>query len=104
MGDFIPTQVGNLTPLLASTRDDSPARQVPGGPGLKKCPLGAHVVEETVVTVPEHSFVLFRRGEEAPDLRILAGDFVHQHRLPVGIVGDGSSRSCLFSPPGVVPG
>ncbi len=53
--------------------------KVPGGPGLKGRAVGAHVVGEPVVAVPERSVVLLRRGEETPDLRIPPEDVVHLH-------------------------
>ncbi len=53
--------------------------EVPGGPGLKGRAVGAHVVGEPVVAIPEYFGVLLRRGEEVPDLRVLTEDVVHAH-------------------------
>lgn len=41
--------------------------------------MAAHVVGKPVVAVPECVVILLRRGEEAPDLRVLLEDVVHLH-------------------------
>ncbi len=89
----LPLQCGQ--PAAGVLRAVALLNEVPGGPGLKRRAVGAHVVGEPVVAVPECPVVLLRTGEEAPDLRIPPEDVVHMHGLLLEIIrGAGISYVC----------